>query len=278
METLQNLNQAIHYIEEHLDEDIDYQKVAQISCYSEHHFKRMFSFIAGVSLSEYVKRRRLTKAAFELREHNVKVIDVAVKYGYQSADSFSRAFQKMHGITPQKAKDGDYFLKAFPKLTFQINIRGAVEMNYKIVERETFQVIGYKEEKVASDNFYPKLWDTLKEDEYEKLEALAMSDFPGLLHIMKDTEEDEGMTKSYLIGVASKLEKEHLATSQIPKQTWSVFSVEDDTTEALLSTWERVYTEWFPASDYELADAPEFVRSAPNAQGKQEIWIPVKKK
>lgn len=106
----------------------------------------MFSFLAGISLSEYIRRRRLTLAAFELKDNNVKIIDIAIKYGYNSPDSFARAFQKLHGITPSDARNNGHSLKAYPRMTFQLSIKGGNEMNYRIEEKEAFRIVGIKKE------------------------------------------------------------------------------------------------------------------------------------
>ncbi|WP_038025674.1 helix-turn-helix transcriptional regulator, partial [Tetragenococcus muriaticus] len=142
MDLLENMNAAIDYVENHLEEEIEYQEIAKIACFSEHHFKRMFSFIAGISLAEYIRRRRLTLAGFDLKETNMRVIDVAIKYGYHSPDSFSRAFQVLHEVTPSLAKNSNVSLKAFPRMSFQITIKGDVEMNYRFVENEAFTIVG----------------------------------------------------------------------------------------------------------------------------------------
>ncbi|RBN36947.1 AraC family transcriptional regulator, partial [Priestia megaterium] len=145
MDLLRNMNRALHYIEENLTNDIDFREVARLALCSEYHFKRMFSFLAGITLSEYIRRRRLTLAAFELKDSNIKVIDVAIKYNYSSPDSFTRAFQNLHGITPSEAKKNGSSLKAFPKMTFQLSIKGGNEMNYRIEEKEAFHIVGIKE-------------------------------------------------------------------------------------------------------------------------------------
>lgn len=144
MDLIEKMNAVVSYVENHLDEEINYGEVAKIACFSEHHFKRMFSFIAGISLSEYVRRRRLTLAAFDLKNSDMRVIDVAMKYGYKSPDSFSRAFQTLHEVTPNTVKNSDVSLKAYPRMTFQIAIKGDVEMNYRFVEKEAFTVVGKK--------------------------------------------------------------------------------------------------------------------------------------
>ena len=144
MDSLSSMNKALVFIEERLTEDIDYGEVSRIACCSEYHFKRMFSFLSGIGLSEYIRRRRLTLAALDLKDTNLRIIDVAVKYGYNSADSFSRAFHSMHGILPSEARSENTQLKAYPRMTFQLSIKGGCEMKYRIVEKEPFRLIGFK--------------------------------------------------------------------------------------------------------------------------------------
>ena len=141
---LENMNGAMSYIEDNLTEEIDFKEAARLALCSEFHFKRMFSFLSGVSLSEYIRRRRLTLAAFELNHSPIKIIDLAVKYGYNSPDSFTRAFQSLHGITPSEARETGQTLKAYPRLTFQLTIQGGDVMNYRIEEKEAFRIVGLK--------------------------------------------------------------------------------------------------------------------------------------
>lgn len=142
MNIIKNLNDALDYIEENLTNDIDYKEVARLAFCSEYHFMRMFSFLAGVTLSEYVRRRRLTLAAFELNGNELKVIDIALKYGYSSPDSFARAFQSIHGITPAEARNDGQLLKAYPRMTFHISVKGESAMNYRIEAKEDFCIVG----------------------------------------------------------------------------------------------------------------------------------------
>lgn len=144
MDTLSNMNKALAYIEEHLTEEIDYSEVSKIAYCSKYHFKRIFSFLSGIGLSEYIRRRRLTLAALDLKDTNLRIIDEAVKYGYDSADSFSRAFHSMHGILSSEARSENTQLKAYPRMTFQLSIKGGCEMNYRIVEKESFKLVGFK--------------------------------------------------------------------------------------------------------------------------------------
>ncbi|WP_078382104.1 AraC family transcriptional regulator [Sutcliffiella halmapala] len=277
MNMLDLLNNSISYIEENLMEEIDYQELARIACCSEHHFKRVFSFIAGISVSEYIRRRRLTLAALEIKRGNVRVLDIAVKYGYNSADSFSRAFQALHGVTPTLAKENEVPLKAFPRMAFQIAIKGDVEMNYRFVEKEAFTIVGMKETvHSAGNHFQPKLWDEIDGPRYKQLEKLANTEVPGILHATVSKSQD---TIDYYIAVVTNVEcPKEFTKLEIQKQTWAVFEAVGPMPETMLTTWERIYTEWFPNSGYELADAPELVREADNDDSKQEIWIPIVKK
>ncbi|PAE98442.1 AraC family transcriptional regulator [Shouchella clausii] len=273
MDLLEKMNAVVSYVENHLDEEINYGEVAKIACFSEHHFKRMFSFIAGISLSEYVRRRRLTLAAFDLKNSDIRVIDVAMKYGYKSPDSFSRAFQTLHEVTPNTVKNSDVSLKAYPRMTFQIAIKGDVEMNYRFVEKEAFTVVGKKETVASSGTeFNPKLWEHLEEIE-EKIKPFDNTSFSGILHVSLTNEN--GDVDYYVATATTKPFPKELEQLEISPQTWAVFQVAGEMPTALLKTWERVYTEWFPTSGYELTKAPEFVKGNDT---KTEIWVPVRKK
>ncbi|GEN86290.1 AraC family transcriptional regulator [Oceanobacillus sojae] len=283
MDTLDSMNAAIDYIEEHLDKELDYQQAARIACFSEHHFKRMFSFLSGVPLSEYVRRRRLTLAALELRDHNKKVIDVALKYGYQSPDSFSRAFQELHHTLPSTVKHARVTLKAYPRITFQLSIKGDVEMKYRFVEKNAFKTVGYKEiMHPENGDFNPTLWNTLTDADYRKLQTLERedTDLSGVLNITVNTchgpEKSEEALEYYIAVVTNQPAPNDLAALEISKHLWAVFDAEGKMPDALTNTWSRIYTDWFPTSGYELTEAPEIVKSIDDT--KTEIWIPVRKR
>ncbi|RXJ04254.1 AraC family transcriptional regulator [Anaerobacillus alkaliphilus] len=274
MDLLENMNAVVNYIENHLDEDINYKEVAKITHFSDHHFKRMFSFIAGITLSDYVRRRRLTLAAFDLKDSDMRVIDVAMKYGYNSPDSFSRAFQALHGVNPSIVKNSDVPLKAYPRMTFHISIKGDVEMNYKFVEKEAFTVIGKKETVASSgEDFNPKMWEHIEEIE-EAVKPYDNTSFSGILNV--SVTKENGDIYYYIATATTKPCPKELEILEIPSQTWAVFQATGEMPDALLTTWERVYTEWFPTSGYELAEAPEFVKGITDTL--TEIWVPIKKK
>lgn len=124
MEWLNNLSKAIEYIENHLDQEISFDEAARIACCSTYYFQRIFSYVAGISLAEYIRRRRMTQAAFELQRTDKRVLDIALKYGYASPTSFNRAFQSVHGISPIAAKEKGAILNAYPPIRFSVKVSG----------------------------------------------------------------------------------------------------------------------------------------------------------
>jgi AraC family transcriptional regulator len=290
MDSLRNMNRALHYIEENLTNDIDFREVAKLAFCSEYHFKRMFSFLAGITLSEYIRRRRLTLAAFELRDNNMKVIDIAIKYGYNSPDSFTRAFQNLHGLTPSEAKKNGYSLKAYPQMTFQLSIKGGNEMNYRIEEKEAFHIVGIKERvPIIFHGVNPKIsamWESLSDETINKLKNLSNVDPLGLLsaslNFSEGRMEEKGELDHY-IGVATTKEcPDNLIKLEVPALTWAVFEAVGPFPDTLQDVWGRIYSEWFPSSNYEQVEGPEILwnehKDIASPTFKSEIWIPVLKK
>jgi AraC family transcriptional regulator len=142
MDILTQLNRAMSYIETHIDDDISPEDAASVTAYSPYHFGRLFYYIADMPLSEYIRRRKLSLAAMKLQSGGARVLDIALQYGYDSADSFTRAFVKQHGVTPSQARLPGVNLTIFPPLTFQIRIEGVQAMNWRIEERDAFTVVG----------------------------------------------------------------------------------------------------------------------------------------
>ncbi|PFP72329.1 AraC family transcriptional regulator [Bacillus thuringiensis] len=290
MDSLKNMNTAMRYIEDNLTNEIDFKEVARLALCSEYHFKRMFSFLAGISLSDYIRCRRLTLAAFELKNSNAKVIDVAIKYGYNSPDSFARAFQNLHGITPSEARNSSRSLKAYSPMTFQLSIQGGNEMNYRIEEKEPFRIIGITKrvpivfngvnEEIAS------MWKSLNPESIQTLKSLSNIEPTGIIsastNFSEGRMEEKGELDHY-IGVATTKDcPEEFKRLEVAASTWAIFEAVGPFPDALQNVWGRIYSEWFPSSNYELAEEPEILWneqkdiSSPNF--KSEIWIPVLKK
>ena len=290
MDSLSRMNKALAYIEEHLTEEIDYREVAKIAHCSEYHFKRMFSFLSGIGLSEYIRRRRLTLAALDLKDTNLRIIDIAIKYGYDSADSFSRAFHSIHGILPSEARGENAQVKAFPRMTFQLSIKGGCEMNYRIVEKGPFKVVGFKKRvPIVFEGVNPeiaKMTELLTPEVVKQLKALSNVEPTGIIsasvNFSEGRMEEKGMLDHY-IGVATSSDKiGKFDVLKVEAGTWAVFESIGPFPETLQNVWGRIYSEWFPSSGYEAVEGPEILwNESPdtgNPKYRSEIWIPVKKK
>lgn len=288
MDSISSMNEALLYIENHLTEDIDYGETAKIANCSEYHFKRMFSFLSGISLSEYVRRRRLTLAALDLRDKNFRIIDVAVKYGYNSADSFARAFQSMHGILPSEARGEQTKRKAYPRMTFQLSINGGCEMNYRIVEKESFKIVGFKKRvPIIFNRINPeiaKMYELLTPAIIERLKALSNIEPTGIVsastNFSEERMEENGELDHYIGVATASRETTGFDELDITAGTWAVFDSVGPFPETLQNVWGRIYSEWFPASGYEAVEGPEILwnesKDTENPKYRSEIWIPVK--
>ena len=290
MDTLTSMNKALEYIEENLTDELDYSQISKIAFCSEYHFKRMFSFLAGISLSEYIRRRRLTLAAIELKNKNLRIIDIAVKYGYISADSFSRAFQNLHGILPSEARKEDAQIKAYPKMTFQLSIKGGNEMNYKIVEKQSFKIVGFKKRvSMVFKGINPEIADMtslLTPEIIKQLKSISNVEPLGIISASTNFSEERMEGKGELdhyIGVASNSDDTaSFDVLKVNSGTWAVFEAIGPFPETLQDVWGRIYSEWFPSSGYETVIGPEILWNenpdTGNPKYKSQIWIPVRKK
>jgi len=283
MEWIERLNSAVKYMEEHLTEPIDYNQTAKIACCSVYHFQRMFSYIADVPLSEYIRRRRMTMAAVDLQNGEEKVIDVAVKYGYDSPTAFNRAFQSVHGIAPSQAKKEGVILKAFPPISFNITIKGDVEMNYRIEKKEAFRIIGISKPLCheIEENFkvVPEMWQKVAMDgTIEKMISMIKDEPSGILGVSACNEKEEW---KYFIAIASDAKVEApLEEYIVPATTWAIFEGEGTMPHSIQEMEKRIVMEWLPNSGHEYGNAPDIeVYLNPDPQNaKFEIWVPVVKK
>jgi AraC family transcriptional regulator len=291
MEWSERMNAAISYIEDNLAGEIDFKQAAQKACCSLFHFQRMFMVINGFTPVEYARKRRLTLAARELTSGNAKVIDLAVKYGYDSPDSFTRAFRNVHGITPQAARAPGVKLTAFPRISFNIILKGGNDMDYTIIEKPAFDILGRsrKFHTKNGENFIkiPQFWqEYMKTDEYKTLCNLTGGKpgpvtGGGCLGVCFAYEGANFESFSYGIGIEKPAKKSPVKFEVIPvpAAAWAVF---DCTLDNLQDITKRIYSEWFPSTGYEHAPAPEIEVYLPgdfnNTAMKCQIWIPVVKK
>ena len=281
MEWVERLNQSMDYIERHLTDEIDYERLSQIACCSAYHYQRMFAYMAGVTLAEYIRRRKMSLAAVDLQGGDARIIDIAEKYGYRSPTAFNRAFQAFHGITPSAVKGEGVSVKSFSPITFTIAVKGATEMNYRIETKEAFRIIGVSAplEREIEKNFMvvPTMWGEASENGTVRKLAEMMEPPPaGLLGVSACGDEEQWR---YFIAVASGKEKGKFEEYTVPASTWAIFSG-TGTNQSIQELERRIITEWLPTSGYEYGDAPDIeVYLNPDPQNAQyEVWIPVTKK
>lgn len=282
MEWIEGLNCSLDYIEENLDNEISYEKAAKIACCSVNHYQRMFSYISNTTLAEYIRRRRLTKAAYELQNSGISVIDVAAKYGYNSPTAFTRAFSNMHGVTPTEAKKKGTKLKSFPRISFKITVRGECELNYRIEEKGEFRIVGIRET-IANDgktNFerIPLMWQEARENgKIKELLANCSKNPGGMMGVCANLREE---SFDYYIAIPSNdKSQEGMLELIVKKGMWVIFECVG--LSSIQPTWKRIFSEWFPSSGYECSGDAEIewypdVDSSPEYYV-TEIWIPIVK-
>ena len=296
MRQLNEIQKAIDYIEDNLTEKIDYEKAAKICCSSSYNFQRIFSVISGFTLGEYIRNRRLTLAGKELATSDIKIIDISLKYGYESPDSFTKAFRNFHGILPSQAKTNGNCLKSFSRLTLNFSMKGGNIMNYKVVELPELTVTGHskyfsgtpKEKEQQQHDF---LIDGNVRFIRYALQGMA-NDCQTEYCIVSDIQEDK-----FKLSVGSiipdfftdNLEKhiggykEKLDVLKIPAHTY----VKAETERGFLfmnnqsQLYKQLVEEWLPSSDYVIANAPEITVIHKFNDNKEqsyvELFIPIEK-
>ncbi len=292
MEWIDRMTATLDYIESHLDDDIMYDEVAKLACSSMHQFGRVFSYIIGISLSEYIRRRRLTLSALDLQSGDAKVIDVAMKYGYNSPDAFTRAFLEMHGVTPRIARTSGVKLKAYPRISFHISIKGDVEMEYRIEEKQCISLIGVvKQIKRQSANAVANDWKEAAGEVWNVWDQfLNGGTNEKISHLYHAPMWQMGFTKTLengetLLAIGAEADAnaaEDLQTYTIPANKWAVFTVRGNLRgkeHPIDAMWARITTEWLPSSGYKRAADYEIEVYPPGDTSSDdytcEIWIPI---
>lgn len=279
-------NRAIALIDERLGVEIDVAELARIALTSEHHFRRMFSTLAGMPLSEYIRRRRLTVAAAAVREGRESLSDIAVRFGYGSADAFSRAFSAVHGIGPESARLPGAVLRSQPRLSFHLTIQGSTDMEYRIVTTPEFGIVGrstrvplvFSGPNPAIEAFARSIGTEVR----ERFAALSDREPAGILSICDEFDEDrvEGSTLRYTVGVATSArpaDGDDLIA--VEAGDWLVIENEGPAPEAMQELWARAYAEWLPANPYRLRPGPEMLSVEPLSDGRVRgaLWLPVER-
>ena len=281
MNWLDGFNRVIEYMEEHLEEETDYDAMAALLGYSTYHFQRLFLMVAGVSVAEYIRNRRLAKAAEEL-QGGAKALDVAGKYQYSTAASFNRAFRSMHNVTPSEAQKGGATMKAYPPLSYEVTIKGAGAMDYRILSMDSFRIVGKKlQTTIENGESYtrlPTFWGELMErGGQNELLALMTGEPYGLLGVSDYNPTLDSSRFDYYIAVSSTHPTpDGMEELVIPAATWAAFPVRNDGPDAVQKHQQRVLFEWLPTSGYEFFPAPDI--EVYDATGGMETWIPIIKR
>lgn len=279
MDWIKDLNESLEYIEEHLDEDIDVDALSEIAKCSSFHYQRMFAHMAGITLTEYIRRRKMSKAVLNLQSGK-KVVDVAQKYGYDSPTAFNRAFQSVHGVPPSHAKKDGVSLIAFPPISFSFSITGDRSLNYRIENRKEFRIVGAGKELSLNveENFMavPKFWQENINNMPVIISCMNAEPF-GVIGLTTYSDGDEF---TYYIGVSSSSDTPYgLRELVVEPCTWAIFECIGPMPMAIQDLQRRIVTEWLPTSGYEYANAPDIELYFDGDQSahdyKCEVWLPI---
>ncbi|MYR40190.1 helix-turn-helix domain-containing protein [Streptomyces sp. SID4944] len=290
---LERLNEAMEYIESHLGERIEVADLARTAMTSEYHFRRMFSALAGVPLAEYIRRRRMTVAGAEVLGHPDRtLLEVAVRYGYDTGEGFARAFRAVHGIGPGEARRTGAVLRSQQRLTFRLVVEGSSAMNYRLVEKGEFRVVGRKARvPLIHEGPNPAIAEFIRSigrEELKRIAALSDQEPTGLVGVSDklDPSRAEGTELDYYHGVVRGPEpsdegpEEGLDSLPVPAGTWAVFTNDGEFPQALQYLWRDVFTQWFPSNPYASRPGPEILSVRLYEEGKRaaaELWIPVER-
>lgn len=283
-----SLNRLVDLVEEQLAEDLDVTRLATALGTTEHHLRRMFSSLAGMPLSEYVRRRWMTVAAAEVVSGSRDLLGIAVRHGYGSAEAFGRAFRSVHGVSPGEARrDGGPF-RSQPRLRFRLTVEGAAPMDVRIVTRPAFRLAGHAARvPLVHAGVNPAIQQhvaAIAPEEHLRLKAVGDTEPRGLLAVSADLDPDrrEGTELTYLHGVAVTDAAQvpgDLDVIAVEPGSWAVFRAAGPYPATLQTVWAATATEWFPSNPWRLRPGPEVVavldRTDDFSAATVELWLPV---
>ncbi|MFC0844169.1 GyrI-like domain-containing protein [Streptomyces noboritoensis] len=284
---LERLNQAMEHIEDHLDQRIEATDLARIAVTSEYHLRRMFSALAGIPLSEYIRRRRLTVAGAEVLADERTLLEIAVRYGYTSGEAFARAFRAMHGVGPGEARRSGATLHSQPRMSFRLVVEGSSSMRYRVVEKEEFRVVGRTARvPLVHEGVNPAIAAFIRgigKETLERIQSLSDQEPEGIVSVSVNLDESraEGTELDYYHGVVTGAAvPEDMDALTVPAGVWAVFESSGPFPQALQYMWRDVFTQWFPSNPYRSRPGPEILRtrlSQDATQADAELWIPVER-
>jgi len=283
MDWITRLQNSVDHIENHLLDDLSIEEVAETAFVSSFHYQRIFSLLTGMTIGEYIRKRRLARAGQEIACSGDKVIDIALKYGYDSPESFSKAFTRFHGISPAAARAPGSSLKSFSPLVLKITIEGGLTMEYRIENKQEFKVLAMSRMFTAetSSAEIPKFWNEFFSKGCNKVAC-------GRFGICCPPEKG---SRQFKYGIGNYLNETSADQSDVPAGfeildisagTWAVFPCVGPMPDSIQGLWKRIYSEWLPTSGYEIVpgyDIEMYTEGDVDSSGyKSEIWLPVKKK
>ncbi len=285
MRWLEGIGEAINYIEESITEEISIESIAKKAFMSPFYFQKGFGMLCGFTIGEYIRQRRLTIAGSELVSTDEKVIDIALKYGYDSPDSFTKAFIRFHGVTPTAVRKDGAMIKSFAPLRIKFSLEGGYIMDYKIVEKDSFTIMGaskvfkYDNANTKVPQFWTEHYETGNGDFVCGMYGVSIDESMGSDEFEYLIADNYNPTIEIPNGFVTKI---------IPKHTWAVFACKGPMPKALQDGNKKIFSEWLPnCKDYEIAagyNIEMYTNIADYPQGNKdenyysEIWIPVKKK
>ncbi|MBL7262224.1 AraC family transcriptional regulator [Paractinoplanes lichenicola] len=272
------------------DREVDIAAAARKLGTTEYHLRRMFSSLAGMSLSEYVRRRRMTVAAADVVRGEDDLLTIAVRHGYGSSEAFGRAFKAVHGVSPGDVRRDGGPLRAQPQLRFRLTVEGGRPMDTRIADRPAFRLTGHAVRvPLLHAGINPHIQRhvaALPAEEHARLKALGNTDPAGLLAVTDEVRPDaaEGTELTYLHGVAvtqTTIIPPGLDTIEVPAGQWAVFRSSGAYPESLQSTWAATATDWFPSNPWRLRPGPSMVafveRAADFSTAVTELWLPIER-
>ncbi len=292
MEWVAGIQRAIDYMENHLTEKIDYEEVAREACSSVFHFQRIFGILCGVSVGDYIRMRRLSLAAEDLIDTEEKVIDIALKYGYDTPESFTRAFVRFHGVTPTEARRGKN-VKSFSEMSVKLILTGGSTMDYRIEKLEAFPVLcrrktvkKFENETAAAD--ISAFWEECKANGSIRKLIDCFPKEPKLKGLLGICFSGEMASSNFPYGIGVEydgrpVDLEELEIVEIPAHTYAVFTSKGKMPEAFEETYRKIVSEFFPQSSRYVYGQGVELEVYPSEQVNDpeytcEIWIAVKEK
>ena len=282
---IEGIGEAIDYIEENITEELSIESIAKRAFVSAFYFQKGFAMLCGFTVGEYIRQRRLTLAGSELVATDAKIIDIALKYGYDSPDSFTKAFTRFHSVTPTAVRKEGAMIKSFAPLKIKFTLEGGYLMDYKIVEKDSFTVIGaakvfsYDAAKAEIPAFWTEHYQTGKNEIVCGMYGVCIDENMGPDQFEYLIADNYNPSVEVPPGFVTKI---------IPKHTWAVFACKGAMPKALQEVNGKIFSEWLPnCKEYEIAagyniemyDNPEeYPKGNQDENYYSEIWIPVKKK